>query len=289
MNGFSAATNFTEGTVYPTLVLGDGKVCTSTGCGGFTMIQCGNSSSTAPPQTQSPPAGGQTSGLSPVGYCGAPTIASAMLTHDVPQPRTWQYQGMDWIKGLTPNDCYAKCIQYSGYRCLSFLYGYNPGFGSTCMFSSLDRSTGLTVSHYDESHSNYRWDYYELKDCQPGARGGSAGQFPTSTAGQQPTYGTPAQGGPPAAATGCADPRTIGFMDQWLSNAIPVANGNYHFDQWGRLIGQNANTSISNIGQPVDPYTWATRCNFLWSVAPQLNSKNLGTMMSYIQQRLAGH
>jgi hypothetical protein len=106
-------------------------------------------------------------------------------------------------------------------------------------------------------------NYWELKDCQPGGANPPQPQ-PVRTPTPRPT---------PAPLVGCADPRTIGFMDEWLTRAVPVPAGNYRFDQFN---------------QPVDPYTWATRCQYLWSIAPSMNSRNLGTMLDYVRRRLAG-
>jgi len=95
--------------------------------------------------------------------------------------------------------------------------------------------------------------------------------------------------GPAGGGGLCADPRTIGFMDEWLSRAVPTGEGTYRFDSWARTIGRNSSSTVEAVkGTPVDPYTWATRCDFLLSVADALDSTNLGNMGAYVRGRLAG-
>ena len=95
--------------------------------------------------------------------------------------------------------------------------------------------------------------------------------------------------GPASGGGGCADPRTIGFLDEWLARAIPTGQGSYRFDSWARWIGKNETSQVDSVhGLPVDPYTWATRCDYLWSVADKRDSTNLGNMGAWVRGRLAG-
>ena len=215
---------------------------------------------------------------SPTGACRAPTLANAYLTADVRQPAGWERPvAIPWQKGITANDCYRKCVENRDFKCRAFVLEQHPSFGAQCWISSLDRAGGVTVSPSLAS-SNYIRNYWEVRDCQPGGSGPAAPP-PVSATGPGPAQAAPA---------GCADPRTLGFMDEWLARAVPVPAGAYRFDNWGRIIGQNDSTRVRNINQPVDPYTWATRCDYLWSIAASMYSRNLGTMLNYVQGRLAG-
>ena len=116
---------------------------------------------------------------------------------------------------------------------------------------------------------------------QPSSGGGGGGGGGAGGAG-----GSGAGGGGDGV---CGDPRTIGFMDEWLSRAVPTGGGSYRFDSWARWIGRNDASTVNAVaGSPVDPYTWATRCQYLWSVANGRDSTNLGNMGAYVQGRLAG-
>ena len=124
----------------------------------------------------------------------------------------------------------------------------------------------------NRSYDQTTYGYYEMDDLG----GGGDDTEPPAL----PPVGGPQTGGI------CADPRTIGFMDEWLANAIPLKEGNYRFDSWARVIGEDEATRVGNIGLPVDPYTWATRCDYLLSVAKSKDSRNLGTLWDYVMSRL---
>ncbi len=86
----------------------------------------------------------------------------------------------------------------------------------------------------------------------------------------------------------CANPRTQAIMDEWLSLANPPNNQlpgwNVHYDTWGRLVGSSPSAILTGLPQGVD--TRLSRCEYLWSIAAALNSTNIGTMRSYLEQKL---
>jgi hypothetical protein len=76
-------------------------------------------------------------------------------------------------------------------------------------------------------------------------------------------------------------------MDDWLGRANPPDNRrwgwNVRYDAWGRIVGRTPNSTITGLPQGVD--TRLTRCEYLWSIAAQLDSTNLGTLQAYLTQR----
>ena len=93
---------------------------------------------------------------------------------------------------------------------------------------------------------------------------------------------------PPGGGGICADPRTQAIMDEWLAQANPPENQqprwNVRYDSWGWLVGTSPTATLSGLPWGVD--TKLTRCEYLWSIAATLSSTNLGTMKSYVEQRL---
>jgi hypothetical protein len=71
------------------------------------------------------------------------------------------------------------------------------------------------------------------------------------------------------------------MMDQWLNQAIPVIEGNVHYEPWGRVVGT---TDTAVITAPNKPDTTLTRCEYLLQNAPGLKSRNLGTLYEYLQK-----
>lgn len=85
----------------------------------------------------------------------------------------------------------------------------------------------------------------------------------------------------------CDDPRTIGFMDEWLSRAVPTRDGSYRFDPWARLVGSSTTTRVGPHSMPPTGYNWSTRCIWLKNEAWISRSRNLGTLGDYVTKRLA--
>lgn len=84
----------------------------------------------------------------------------------------------------------------------------------------------------------------------------------------------------------CADPRTLGIMDEWLARAIPPQGpeDRLRYESWGRLTGETRTATIRPAGPPE---TSLTRCEYLWQQAAALRSTNgLGTLQEYVLQRL---
>jgi hypothetical protein len=79
----------------------------------------------------------------------------------------------------------------------------------------------------------------------------------------------------------CDNPKTLQFMDQWLNQAIPVMEGNLHYEPWGRVVGTTDTTVIT---APNKPDTTLTRCEYLLESARFLTSRNLGTLLEYLQK-----
>ena len=98
-----------------------------------------------------------------------------------------------------------------------------------------------------------------------------------------------AAGVPPGGQTGggCADPRTLATMDQWLASANPPENQrpgwSVRYEAWGRLVG---NTPTNTLAVNGPPDTRLSRCEWLWSISTSLRSTNLGTLRDYLQDRL---
>ena len=94
--------------------------------------------------------------------------------------------------------------------------------------------------------------------------------------------------GPGGAGGVCADSRTQGVMDEWLSLATPPENQrqgwSVRYDSWGRLVGRTPTNTLIGLPQGVD--TNLTRCEYLWSIAATLNSTNAGTLKAYVEQRV---
>lgn len=87
--------------------------------------------------------------------------------------------------------------------------------------------------------------------------------------------------GPPAARGICDDPRTLALMDEWLARAIPPQEPgeSLRYEAWGRLVGRSRTATITVSGPPD---TRLSRCEYLWQIAPQLRSTNLGTLRAYL-------
>jgi hypothetical protein len=88
-------------------------------------------------------------------------------------------------------------------------------------------------------------------------------------------------GGGGGAGGPCANPRTQQVMDQWLTQAIPTAEGNLRYEPWGRAIGTTPSARISVSGPPD---THLSRCEYLLQQAASLPSRNLGTLQEFLQQ-----
>jgi hypothetical protein len=88
-----------------------------------------------------------------------------------------------------------------------------------------------------------------------------------------------------AAAGGCANARTLAIMDEWLARATPLQQPgeSLRYEAWGRVVGRSRS---ANLSVPGKPDTSLTRCEWLWQLAPQLVSTNLGTLKKYLGQRL---
>jgi hypothetical protein len=69
-------------------------------------------------------------------------------------------------------------------------------------------------------------------------------------------------------------------MDDWLSRAIPLLDGNFRYEPWGRAVGTSTTTTLSTpLGKPD---TTLSRCEYLLSRANALPSKNLGTLAEFL-------
>lgn len=92
-------------------------------------------------------------------------------------------------------------------------------------------------------------------------------------------------GVPGATANVCADPRTLGLMDQWLRSANPPQRegDSLRYEPWGRLVGQTA-TAFVNVSGPPD--TRLSRCEWLWTYARSMGSTNAGTLYDFLVSRL---
>jgi hypothetical protein len=83
----------------------------------------------------------------------------------------------------------------------------------------------------------------------------------------------------------CADPRTLGLMDEWLAAAIPPQKEgeSLRYEAWGRLVGRSLTALITVNGPPDTPLS---RCEYLWLHAAELTSTNgLGTLKEYVEKR----
>ena len=98
-------------------------------------------------------------------------------------------------------------------------------------------------------------------------------------------------GGPGGGALGgvaglCADPRVLAFMDEWLSQAIPPQEPgeSLYFDKWGRILGRGRKPDVVlTTKQNPDAHS---RCEWLWYLSPTLKSENMGTLQSYLLEKL---
>ena len=95
----------------------------------------------------------------------------------------------------------------------------------------------------------------------------------------------PGQGGPAAPGGFCANPKVLTIMDQWLAQAIPIQPACSHsrYEAWGRVVGQSCTAMVT---APAKPDTSLDRCDWLWQLAPQENSSNLGTLKDYVDKNL---
>jgi hypothetical protein len=95
----------------------------------------------------------------------------------------------------------------------------------------------------------------------------------------------PGQGGPAAPGGFCANPKVLTIMDQWLAQATPIQPPCSHlrYEQWGRVVGQSCTAMVTASAKPD---TSLDRCDWLWQLAPQENSSNLGTLKDYVDKNL---
>lgn len=94
------------------------------------------------------------------------------------------------------------------------------------------------------------------------------------------------EGGTGSAGGICANPRVLSLMDEWLGAALPPQKEGeaLRYEAWGRLVGRSLSATITVNGPPDTPLS---RCEYLWSIAAQLNSTNgLGTLKEYVEKRL---
>jgi hypothetical protein len=78
----------------------------------------------------------------------------------------------------------------------------------------------------------------------------------------------------------CADSTLQATMDEWLNSAIPLPEGTWHYEPWGRAVGTSPTTTVTApLGKPD---TTLSRCEWLRQLASQLPSKNLGTLAEYL-------
>ena len=89
------------------------------------------------------------------------------------------------------------------------------------------------------------------------------------------------------AGAGCADPRTLATMDQWLASANPSDNQRpgwtLRYEAWGRLVGRTPTNTLTVSGPPETPLS---RCEWLWANSTSMRSTNLGTLREYLENRL---
>jgi hypothetical protein len=214
------------------------------------------------PPAGSPPGGSQI-------VCDSTTLQPASSGLRFDGGGGGQPAGFAWSSqtASTADQCCRLCQSFTGgtaskFVCKSFLFNQST---NSCYLVSHDTSSENPDQRLKLNRRDPGWQYYERPSQRPKDGGGGGGSQDRGL---------------------CADPRTLPIMDEWLANAIPAPSGNYRFDSWARIIGENTGTSVRNVNQPVDPYIWATRCDYLLSVAARLQSRNLGTMLDYVRSRL---
>jgi hypothetical protein len=228
-------------------------------------------------------AGPPISQSSAAGNCA--NAARPVMTR-VDLPQTGQPRGWDnsYLHAPTPAACCQLCAttnRFSSSRagltsCKSFLFQDTGGpNGPVCWLQNVDTCSSQPGANLrlETAMRPPGFDYYELTQCR-----GTTNPIPGG-----PTNPGP-QGNPAGGA--CADPRTMGIMDEWLSRAIPPQKPgeSLRYEAWGRLVGDSL-TAHLRVNGPPD--TRLSRCDWLWQYAADMRSTNgLGTLRSYVEQRL---